>query len=251
MTEKRHNFQIASKVVADGKNKSIVIVADSESKFGKDLAAMKPGDFFAAALQHVGSDPFDFATSLDPYILHPGEAKQNVFVFAESTTATKDGNDNMQVKLFKLGQFVTVNVPAVAKDRVGNKMPDPQIVKAVGKFAKGDSVEVTIQGGGPSPTIKTIELYCVPRDAVFSKLSESDVEGGKTPAIEVTIDGAATTILVPGKASPKGWVPDASLAAAIKKFKDGDKVVVRFLSDEGKNWLKEITKAPPEPAVKS
>ena len=128
-------------------------------------------------------------------------------------------------------------------------MPDPNISAALGKLATGDRVEVTTSGSGPTTSIKSIELYCVPQEATVVKVADAEVTAGKTTAIEVTIAAASTTILVPGNTDAKGvWVPDPALSSAIKPFKEGAKVIVRFRrDDDGKCWLKEIKKAPDAP----
>ncbi len=250
MNEHKHNYQLAVKAVSDGKVQNVVVIEEKGGSIGKILADAKPGDYLTLSLQkqfnHV------YVTSLVPYGLRPGENLPNIYVFVETSASTEGKTETTAVKVYKLGKFATLAIPSVRDKDSGKLVADPEMIRETGQFSKGDSVEVALRGGS-APAIKTINAYAAPRAAVFAKLTDADVEGGKTPAIEVAIDGADTTILVPGKKDSKGkWISDAALASAVKRFKKDDNVTVRFFGDEGKNWLKEISKASkPKPADKS
>jgi hypothetical protein len=193
-----------------------------------------------------------YVTSLKPYVLHPGENLPNVYLFVETSVDAEAKPPATVVKVYKLGKFASLALPNVRDKESGKLAADRDLLAKTGKFAKAESIEVTLRGGG-APTIKTIDKYALPQAAVFSKLADAQVEGGTTPAVEVTVDGADTTLLVPGKKDASGkWVSDPALTSAVKRFKKNDNVTVRFLNDGDKNWLKEITRAPKsKPADKS
>jgi hypothetical protein len=243
MTEHKHNYLLTVKGVADGKvQNNVVLMAEKDSRSAKLLMDAKPGELMKMTLEkrfnHV------YVTSLGPYELHPGENLPNVYLFVETSVDSDAKPPATVVKVYKLEKFASLAIPNVRDKDSGKLAADPELLAKTGKFAKAESIEVTLRGGG-APTIKTIDKYALPQAAVYTKLTEADVEGGTTPAVEVIVDTAATTLLVPGKKDATGkWVSDPALTAAVKRFKKDDKVTVRFLSDGDKNWLKEITRAP-------
>jgi hypothetical protein len=249
MTVKQHNYAVTVKAVYGGEiKKDLILVGAKDHPLAKLVTEMKSGDYLTLTSEKRYNHTY--ITKLSAYDIRPGEDQPGVFVFAETSTQKGEGGaDVTAVKLYKMGRVANLVVPNVMDKASGKMVPDPNLSAALGKFTKGDTVEVATAGSGPAPSIRTIELYCAPQEASVSKLTEAEVPGGKTPAVEVTIGGAATTILVPGKTDAKGaWAPDPALSSAVKQFKEGAKVIVRFRKDDdGKNWLKEIKKAPDAP----
>jgi Cu/Ag efflux protein CusF len=240
-TIREHNLLITVKAAGTGAVKNVVAVEPKGGRITQMIKDMKPGDFVAMTAEKRYNNTY--VTSFDPYRLRPGEDRGGVYAFVDTSTKKTDAGEVTLVKLHKLGRFGTVAVPNV-KGESGKMVPDPNLSQAVGKLTNGDTVEIVTEGGGAVPTLKAIEPYAVPQNAVVSKITEADVQGGKTPALEVSIKDSPTTLLVPGVMSYSGkWVPEAALWSAIKQFKAGDKVVVRFRSDDGKCWLKDIAKA--------
>jgi hypothetical protein len=213
-----HNYKITLQAPNESKPMTAIMIERRGGRHGKILSGLRPGALLAMKLDKKSN--IFYVKGLARYVLHPGEERPNVFLFAD-VSSEKDarGIDSTQVKLYKLGRFSTVQVPKLA-----GKTPDAQMIDAIGKFRKGQSVEVLTRPSGAVPTIKTIDAFAEPCNATFSKLADADVDGGKTPSIEVTIHGKATTILVPGKKDDKGkWLVDGPLAAAVKRYKDGDR----------------------------
>jgi len=247
-TVHEHNLRITAKSVTTGEVKEYVAMEAKNGRIFNIISKMKPGDFISMTAEKRYNHTY--VRSLDAYQLRPGEDRPTGFVFVETLPRKTDAGDVTLVKLYKLGRFGGVTVPSV-KGEGGKVSPDPQISAVLDKLKKGDSVEVTTEGGGAAPTIKTIQPYALPENAVVSKVTAADVKGGKTPALEVSISGSTTTILVPGRPDYNGrWVPDSALSEAVKKLKEGDKVAVRFRNDGEKCWLKEIAKVT-EPAAKT
>lgn len=242
MPVNRHNYLITVKSVWSGEVKDVVLAQEKDGAQARALADMKRGEFLTLSAEKQFNNTY--VKDLAPYALFSGEDRPNVFAFVETGTQKNDATKTevSTVKLYKMGKFATVVIPNV-KNKDGKMAPDEQLTEAVGKISKGDSVEVATTGGGAAPTLKTIEPYALPQNAVVSKVSEEEVDGAKTPAIEVAIGSDAKTVLVPRQKGAGGaMVPDAKLASAIKAFKKGDKVIVRFREADGKCWLKEITK---------
>ena len=254
-TVKQHNYAIAAKPVFGSEVQNVVLVEAKGGRFAQIVTGMQPGDYLTMTTEKRSNHVY--VKGLAIYPLRPGEERPGVFVFVETgKQKTEGGGDVTSLKLYKLGKFATVLVPNMRDKASGKTVADPNMMQIVGKLSKGDSVEIAVAGGGATPTIKSIEPFAAPQNGVVVKLTQEEVEGGKTPAIEVTIGAGTVTVLVPGKLDPKGaWVPDGTLSSAIKPFKENDKVVVRFRTDDaGKNWLKEIARAkepPKEPAGKT
>jgi hypothetical protein len=249
MTVKQHNYAVTVKAFYSGEiKKDLILLANKDTPLAKIVTEMKSGEYLTLTAEkkynHV------YISKLAAYKPRPGEDLPGVFLFEETSTQKGEGGaDVTAVKFYKMGKMATLLVPNIRDKASGKNVPDPNISAALGKLATGDSVEVAVTGSGPTTSIKSIELYCAPQEATVVKVADAEVPGGKTPAIEVTIAAASTTILVPGKADAKGvWAPDPALASAIRPFKEGAKVIVRFRKDDdGKCWLKEIKKAPDAP----
>jgi hypothetical protein len=230
-----HNYKIIVQAPNEAKPRTAVLVEPRGGAHRQMLSDFKPGDLLT-----MDVDKKNRVHTLGPYTLHVGEDKPNVYVFIESTTE-KDSKDVdiTLVKLYKLGKFLTVQAPKIP----GKSLPDPFVIDTIEKLKKGDTVEVLTRPGGTPLTILTFAPYIEPKSAVVAALAEADVAGGKTPLIQVTIDGNPISILIPGRKDEKGnWIPDAILSTAIKRYKNGDRVVVRFISAYDKNWLKEIAR---------
>lgn len=253
-TELAHHYKLTVKSAFDGKVKEVLLLEERDGEGWQLLTHMKHGDLLRMTTRIKHN--YTCVDSLKLYDLYPGEDRPNVYAFVE-TGENSDGQiPTTTVKLYKFGRIITMAVQNVRDKESGKLVPDPDLSHKIGKFGnigKGDIVEITPKTGVATPTIKAIDLFAAPQSAVFAKLTETDVEGSKVPTIEVTIDAKATTILIPGKKDDKGkWNSDVALGAAVKRFKKGDNVTIRFRTDDKQNWLKEIAKDPnPKPAGKT
>ena len=204
-----------------------------------ELKTMKPGDYATATFETKFN--ISYIKTFAPYKMFDGEAQANVFTFVESAKREQGAETQVAVQLYKLGKLVTARVPS-AKDAAGKLAPDAKIAAAVDGASKGDIVEV--EAAGNPPVIKTFAKYLPPVTGVIAEIKQVDVDGGKTTALELTVDGAAREFLVPGKTDAKGvFQPDLAAMTAIKRFKAKDRVAVKYRSEGGKDYIRDIASA--------
>jgi translation initiation factor IF-1 len=120
----------------------------------------------------------------------------------------------------------------------------------VGKFKTGEPVY--IQAAGRSAVVSMIFPFKDPQFGKVTKVSQVEVEGGKTSSVDIeTDDGKTLTAMVPGKMNGKRFVPDSVLMNMTHSMKPGTEVQVTTRDDNGKTYLVEIARAPkttPKPA---
>jgi hypothetical protein len=179
----------------------------------------------------------------------PAEENPHGFVFEEFYNEPNTGAPI--ARLVKFGESYEFTFPPV-KDEKGKLQPDPAMVDAVQKFKKDEQLYVTFYPSGPGrPIIATAMFpYHEPQTGKVTKLSEQEVEGGKTPALDIeSSDGKSVTALVPGKVNNKRFTPDSVLAREARRFKPGTEVVYMTRDDNGKTYLVEINRAPKAPGT--
>jgi len=111
-------------------------------------------------------------------------------------------------------------------------------------------VEATINPQGNYLFITSLDEYQAPRPATLTKITEADLDGAKVPAVELSENGTAVTLMLPGKLVGKRWVPDAALLSATKRLKPGAAVVFKTRDADQKTYLRAIGPAPKEAAKK-
>jgi hypothetical protein len=140
------------------------------------------------------------------------------------------------VVLTKYGVERTLTV-AMHKGEKGQEA-DPDLVAAIGKLQEGAPVWIQAQG----KTLNIIEPYVEPQSGKISKFGDTEVDGHKVKSADIETDGGKTvTVLVPGKAAGKAFVPDATVMAEYGKVKAGNEVEFRVHEDGDKLWLREIS----------
>lgn len=172
----------------------------------------------------------------------PAEENPHGFVFQEFYN--EPGSGAPVVRLTKFGESYEVTFPTVKGDK-GKLDFDPAMVDAVQKFKTGEALYVQLEPGRGMPVAMEMFPYKDPQTGKVTKASEEEVDGGKTPALDIeSSDGKTVTALVPGKVNGKRFVPDSHLAQAARGMKPGTDVVFLTRDDNGKNYLVEIAKAP-------
>jgi hypothetical protein len=206
-----------------------------------NINALHKGD--AIKIEFDDSKPAPFVTYVKKYDLKPGEENPKTYVF-EITMEKGEGRQAYNaVVLSKFDQMTTCAIPQ-KKGKEGQPEPDPEMMAMVSKLNRGDLVEAEMRESRPVPTLVHIDRYAPPQTGKFVKLGEEEVDGQKTPAVELEREGKTVKALVAGKLVSKKWVPDAKVMAAARKLKPDAEVVYRAREDGGKVWLKEIEPAP-------
>jgi len=178
--------------------------------------------------------------SLSLYKAKPGEDAPNGFIFSESKQETVSGHDVMSVVLQKFGQSSTVSVAAKPGEN-GKPQPDPALVSTIATLKSGDVVTAEVRASGSSPTLLSIELYTEPLKGEFVKVTDSDIDGVKYPAIEIKTATGNDTILLPGIPKNGKWEADPKMLAKARDLRAGKAVDYRVKQDNGKTYLKDIT----------
>jgi hypothetical protein len=151
------------------------------------------------------------------------------------------------VRFTKYEQEVLATLPNV-KGEKGKLEPDPELVNAVQTFKAGQVVYADLAPYGKVALLTAIYPYKDPSTGKVAKVSEQEVTGGKSPAVDIeTSDGKTITALVAGKMNNKRWVPDTNMARLVRSFKPGTEVEYLTHDADGKTFLIEIAKAPPAP----
>jgi hypothetical protein len=225
--------QVAIDVSENGKNNTAMPAAVKAAKAGS----------YVEVPNKPNNQGINVASAFKPYPLRDGESELGVFLFVSSAKPSSDGQGYLTVKLYKLGHFAQALVPN-GKDSSGHAGPDAKLAKAIDAIKPGQMVAVETYPDSAGTMLRKIAILPPAKTGVVVKITDAPVEGGKTPALEVTIAGSPETILVPGQLdASKHWVPDGKLAAAILPFKAGDSVTVRARTEDDKTWLFEITKS--------
>lgn len=229
--------------VVGGKNP-----ADPDPDIQTTVDKLQKGDVVKMKLaQWNGIQAIDYIKKID---VMPAEENPHGFVFEEFYNEPNTGAPI--VRLLKYGESYEFTFPMV-KDDKGKMQPDPAMVDAVQKYKKDQPLYVTFLPSGPGrPYVATTMFpYTDPQTGKVTNLSEQEVEGGKTPALDIeTSDGKSVTALVPGKVNNyKRFTPDSILAREARAFKPGTEVVFITRDDNGKAYLVEIARAPKTPTT--
>ena len=214
-----------------------------------NVNALKAGDAIKIELDE--SKPKPFVTYLREYDMKPGEERPGVYVFESSYEKADVRPAYTAVVLSKFDHMTTLAIPQ-KKNKEGMMETDAEIAAKVNALKTGELVEAQFRDGRPVPVLSSIETYTAPQTGKFLKVAEQEVaEGQKGSAVEIERDGKPETALVPGKLQGKKWVPDAKVAAAVRKLKPDAEVVYRTRQDGDKLWLKDIEPAPKLDEAKS
>ncbi|HEY2589436.1 MAG TPA: hypothetical protein VGI81_27065 [Tepidisphaeraceae bacterium] len=227
--------------VVGGKNP-----ADPDPDIQTTVDKLQKGDVVKMKLaQWNGVQAIDYIKKIE---VTPAEENPHGFLFEEFYNAPNTGAPI--ARLLKYGESYEFTFPMV-KDEKGKMQPDTAMVDAVQKYKKDQPLYVTFLPPSPGqPYVATTMFpYSDPQTGKVTKLSEQEVDGGKTPAVDIeTSDGKAVTALVPGKVnSYKRFTPDSVLAREARMFKPGTEVVFMTRDDNGKSYLVEISRAPKAP----
>jgi hypothetical protein len=206
-----------------------------------NVNALQRGE--AIKIELDDTKPKPFVTYLKKYDLKPGEENPKTYLFEISMEKGEGRNAYTAVVLSKFDEMTTLAVPQ-KRGKDGQAEPDAEIMGLVSKLNRGDLVEVEQRDGRPVPTLVHIDRFSPPQTGKVLKVADEEIEGQKTPAVQIEREGKTVTALVPGKLQSKKWVADGKLAAAVKKLKPEAEVVYRTREDEGKVWLKSIEPAP-------
>lgn len=215
---------------------------DKDGAIEATVEKLQKGDVVKVKLgQSYGMRTIDYIKKVD---VVPAEENPHGFVFEEFYNEPNTGAPI--VRLLKFGDSYEFTFPMV-KDDKGKLAPDQTMVDSVQKFKAHEPVYVTFYPAGAGrPYIATMIFpYTDPQTGEVTKVSEQEVEGGKTPAVEIeSADGKAVTALVPGKVNNKRFTPDPTLAREARMFKPGAEVTYLTRDDNGKTYLVEIARAP-------
>jgi len=131
--------------------------------------------------------------------------------------------------------------------------PDAVIAQRAGAFKKDDVVEADLRpgpGGTDYMTLAGIEAYKAPEQAKLEKIGDTEIDGQKYPTVELNQDGKTVSLPVAGKLQGKKLVPDPKVLSAARSLRAGTEVMFRTREEDGKTWLREIQRAPAQPAAK-
>ena len=210
---------------------------DPIPQVAETVRELKRGDVIKIELDH--SKPRPFVREAKRYELKPGEEDPNAYVF-QSNFRKEDGRSRyMAVVLSRYGEQTTVAVQQ-KRDKEGDMVSDPAVLEMLQNLKAGEIVEAEIRETGSTPVLTSLERYAPPQNARFIKLTETDVEGQKAPAVELEREGKPMTAIVVGKMQAKRWTPDGKVLAAAKKLKPDADVVFRARDANGRLVLKEI-----------
>ncbi|HZL35012.1 MAG TPA: hypothetical protein VFC78_06865 [Tepidisphaeraceae bacterium] len=177
--------------------------------------------------------------SVDEYKPQPGEDTPNGYVFSKTIDKPAGKTTNTIVVLTKFGQPFPFTVP-LKKGDGGVMAPDPELMDTITKLQADSPVWAQHKGN----QLLAIEPYTEPQLGKVTKMGETEVDGHKVRSAEVDQDGKVTTLLVPGKALGKRWVPDSLVLAQLAHVRAGAMVAFRTREDGDKVWLREIGPAP-------
>jgi hypothetical protein len=238
-----------------------VAIHNSDDKSGKFepredqaniIKTFKPGDY--AKIEAEFKDNQVWARRVQRYDAKPGEDQPNVFVVYEGTFTKREGEQDLKlITLTKFGHVVDAMIPMKKADGGKTLAPDPVIEQRAGAFKKDDVVEADLRpgpGGSEYMTLANIEAYKAPEQAKLEKLGDTEIDGQKYPTVELNQDGKPLSLPVAGKLQGKKLIPDPKVLSAARSMRAGTEVVFRTREEDGKTWLREIQRAPAQPAAK-
>jgi hypothetical protein len=199
----------------------------------KELEGVKPGDLLI--IKTETDEGTTGVAKIGHYDAKPGEDEPGSFIFQESGGDA----DHPTVSLSRFGQ-VGILAVATKKDDAGKMSPDPDVVAAIATFKKDDVVIAKLKPGRV-PTLVSIELYTPPLTGEFVKLTSTTVDGQPHPAIAITTDAGADTVLLPGTANKAGkWTVDPQLFAAVRHLRAKTPIEYRTTQSGDQTVLKDI-----------
>lgn len=245
---KKHTMAIFTQLDGTGPIRSIVgdkdpknpeATADLETTIGK----LTKGDVVELKLSSWnGVMQIDYIKKID---VKPAEEAPHGFIFQEFYN--EQGTGNPIIRVTKFGESYELTIQNV-KGEKGAVEPDPELLDAVQKFKAGEAVYIQANPGRV-PIVTEIFPYTDPQQGKVTKVSQVEVEGGKTAQMDIeTNDGKTVTALVPGKMANKRFVPNSILANQVHSMKPGTEVQYTTRSANGKTYLVEVARAP-KPAV--
>lgn len=241
-----HSVAVLRAKTMAGSNVSLVIPNDDPKKptptpskeIMDTLKGLKPGQLLKIS---VDKDPKQgiILRSVDEYKPQPGEDTPNGYVFSKSIEKPAGKSSTTMVVLTKFGQEFTFAVPA-KRGEGGVMESDPDVMASLSKLQTEAPVWAQHRGN----QLLAIEPYTEPQTGKLVKLSVTEVDGRKVKSTEVDQDGKSVTLLVPGKAVGKRWVPDSTVTSQLARVHAGSMVAFRTHEDGDKTWLREILPAP-------
>lgn len=199
----------------------------------KDL---KPGDYIL--LTPVRFQGVTMTRFVALYELAPGEDEPNVFVFDKPVTGTVRGQDQMAVKLVKLGSEQVVYVPHI-KGEKGKLEMDSSLVETVGTFEAGDSVEVTVKKIGSRVVLSQILLYAEWQAGTFVK-QVRDKEDRAKVSVTIKQDGQEQTFDLLTERVGGQRIAHRKLAADVMRWREGQYVKFKTAEQGGQTVLTHI-----------
>lgn len=188
-----------------------------------------------------GMMAIDYIKKID---VKPAEETPHGFVFQESYTDPNNSAETL-IRVTKFGESYELRIQDV-RDEKGKAQTDPALADTVSKLKGGEPVYVV--AAGRPPIVSMIFPYKDPQTGKVTKVSQVEVDGGKTSAMDIeTNDGKSVTALVPGKMNGKRFVPDSMLMNQTHSLKPGTEVQFTARDDNGKTYLVEIARAPKTP----
>jgi hypothetical protein len=217
------------------------------------IKGLQPGDYAKVEAEIKDTNQV-WARKIQRYDAKPGEEQPNVFVVYEGTFTKREGEQDLTlITLTKFGQVVDAMIPMKKADGGKALAPDPVLAQRAGAFKKGDVVEAELKPGpvgSEYATLANIEAFKTPEQAKFEKVGETEIDGQKYPTVELNQDGKTLSLPVVGHQQGKKLVPDFKVVNAAKSLRAGTEVSFRTRDEEGKTWLREIQRAPAQPAVR-
>lgn len=222
------------KTVVGGKNP-----ADPDADLQTTVDKLAKGDVVKMNLAPWnGVMAIDYIKKID---VKPAEETPHGFIFQEFYN--EQGTGNPLIRVTKFGESYELTIQNV-KGEKGAMEPDPELLDAVQKFKMGEAVYIQANPG-KVPAITTIFPYTDPKQGKITKVSQVEIDGGKTAEMDIeTDDGKTVAALVPGKVTNKRFVPDSILANTVHSMKPGTEVKYTTRDANGKTYLVEIARAP-------
>jgi hypothetical protein len=216
--------------------------ADPQTELVDQIKAVAPGDIVKLEYT-MEEDGTYMMKSIAPYPMEPGMELPNAYLFKEMYDHTEQTATKTLVDLKRFDDVVTFSLPA-KKDSSGAMAPDPELVAALGKLKEGQIVLVDATPGSPNRILRSIEPYNTPQTGKITSIKLTEVDGNKTTAAEIDVDGTPVTVVVPGKLDGKRWVVDSKVLSKLRNFRPGANVTFRIITDNGTSYLRDIKAAP-------
>lgn len=216
----------------------------------EQIKTVSPGDM-VKIIYTTENDKTHMMRSIAAYSMQPGMELPNAYLFHEMYDHSENQKTLSLVDAKRFDQVISFALPN-KKDGAGAAVPDPELTAAIGKLKDGQVVLIDAAGGAPYPIIRSIEVYNAPQSGTLKAIKPAELDGNKTTAADIDVDGTAITATVPGHLDGKRWIVDTKILSELRRFKPGANVTFRIVEDNGNSLLRDIRATPkvatPKPA---